>query len=217
MSMPFNEIVWIVMTSIVKGPLQRKYGKEAAKQYINKAKPICKQMFLDVDDIGKDNPMKGNVYGAFPFMAIWKAADGAITPEDYKNVITEMMSKPFVKKHMGHGNMNIPEDRKKLRESFRRNQEWVEKHPEYADKTWDFHFDDTKPEEGVYYHFTYCPLNAFARKYGFLEILPVMCHIDYLTAEIMHSTLHREHTLATGGEICDYWFVGDQSNMTCNT
>ncbi len=37
-----------------------------------------------------------------------------------------------------------------------------------------------------------------------------MCDIDHLTAKLMHLTLHREQTLAGGGEICDYWFVGDQ-------
>lgn len=26
----------------------------------------------------------------------------------------------------------------------------------------------------------------------------------------MHSVLHREHTIAEGGGICDYWTVGDQ-------
>lgn len=43
-----------------------------------------------------------------------------------------------------------------------------------------------------------------------LEVLPVMCEIDHLTAKLMHITLHREQTLAGGGQICDYWFVGDR-------
>ena len=210
MSMPFNEITWMMMSYVIKKPLQNKYGKAAAKQYIKKAKPICKQMFKDVDDIGKGNPMQGNIYGAFPLMAIWKAADGAITPEDYAVVIKEMMDKPIVKKHMSHGNFNNPDDRKKLKEKFIANKKWVDEHPQYKDYTWDFNFDENKPEYGAYYHFTRCPLNTFARKYGFLEILPVMCNMDYLTANLMHATLHRERTLATGGKLCDYWFVGDE-------
>jgi hypothetical protein len=31
-----------------------------------------------------------------------------------------------------------------------------------------------------------------------------------ITIEIMHSVLHREHTLASGGSLCDYWTVGDR-------
>ena len=34
-------------------------------------------------------------------------------------------------------------------------------------KTWDFNFDDSKHKDGSYYYFTRCPLNDFARKYGF--------------------------------------------------
>lgn len=64
-------------------------------------------------------------------------------------------------------------------------------------------------KEGFYYHFTQCPLNNFARREGCLEVLPVMCGVDFLTAKLMHFKLHREHTLAGGGEVCDYWYVGD--------
>ncbi len=78
------------------------------------------------------------------------------------------------------------------------------------DKTWDFNFDDSKHKDGNYYYFTRCPLNDFARKYGFLEVLPVCCDIDYITTEYSHGILHRDYTLASGGNICDYWIVPDQ-------
>ena len=87
---------------------------------------------------------------------------------------------------------------------------WLNDHPEYEEKSWDFNFDDTKHEDGTYYHFTRCPIEAYARSHGFLEILPVICDLDYLTSEARHAVLHREQTLATGGEMCDYWFVGDK-------
>ena len=64
--------------------------------------------------------------------------------------------------------------------------------------------------DGFYYHFTQCPLNTFARREGLLDVLPVMCEMDFLTAGLMHAKLHRENTLAGGGKICDYWFYGDQ-------
>lgn len=37
--------------------LRAGYGKGSCKGIYQKAKPICKQMFKDVDDIGKGNPM----------------------------------------------------------------------------------------------------------------------------------------------------------------
>ena len=45
---------------------------------------------------------------------------------------------------------------------------------------------------------------------GYLEVLPIMCDIDYKTAALMHAKLYRDHTLAGSGEVCDYWFVGDK-------
>ena len=81
--------------------------------------------------------------------------------------------------------------------------------PIYKDKTWDFNFEN-KHKDGIYYHFTRCPLNDFARKNGFLEILPVCCEIDHYMTEAKHGVLHRDYTLATGGSICDYWIVPDK-------
>lgn len=38
----------------------------------------------------------------------------------------------------------------------------------------------------------------------------VLCNIDYITMSMMHSRLIREHTVAEGAGICDYWTVGDK-------
>ncbi len=213
MSMPYSEVSWRVMTWAISKPLEKRYGKASAKEYIRKSKSICKQMFVDVDDIGKQNPMKGNIDGAFPFMAIWKAADGAITPSDFAAVLEETLRRPMIWKVMGKGrNINRQKDLQKVKNMFQRCKNWADEHPEYQGKTWDFNFDETLHNKGSYYYFTVCPLNNFARKYGFLEILPVMCNIDYLTAEMMHAKLHRDYTLASGGSMCDYWFTGDESD-----
>ncbi|MBF1269697.1 MAG: L-2-amino-thiazoline-4-carboxylic acid hydrolase, partial [Oribacterium parvum] len=79
------------------------------------------------------------------------------------------------------------------------------------DKTWDFHFDEKRHRDGFYYHFTRCPLEKFARENGYLDLLPLCCDIDHIAVERNKGVLHREQTLATGGTICDYWFVGDQT------
>ena len=30
---------------------------------------------------------------------------------------------------------------------------------------------------------------------------------------LQHGKLHREHTIASGDPVCDYWIVGDKSNV----
>ena len=110
---------------------------------------------------------------------------------------------------MGGKDLNKSEDMKKMRVKMHAMAKWVEDHPEYKDKTWDFNFEN-KHKDGIYYHFTRCPLNDFARENGFLEILPVCCEIDHYMTEAKHGVLHRDYTLATGGSICDYWIVPDK-------
>ena len=144
------------------------------------------------------------------FLAIWKAAEGAISPESLRRVTKAFMARPIVGKIMGGKDINRSEDLAAAKARFHRMQDWADAHPEYKDRTWDFNFDDTKHRDGSYYYFTHCPLEKFARENGFLEVLPVACEIDYMTTAFSHGILHREYTLATGGPVCDYWIVPDR-------
>lgn len=167
-----------------------------------------------VDDVGEDNPMASNIYECLVVLAIWKAADGKISVSDLREMCTAILSMPVLKIVGLFVNGNKESGVRKFRKMIEKDAAWLDEHPEYKDVSWDFHIDDTKHQEGFYYHFTQCPLNNFARKEGYLEVLPVMCDVDFLTAKLMHFTLHREHTLAGGGEVCDYWYVGDDSRNT---
>ena len=201
-----------LITILIRNPMNKKYDRRFTKSVLKKVKPIYKEMLLQTEDIGCKNPMANNIYMAYVFMAIWKAADGKIKPVDFKEVITEFMANPLVIRFMGGVDMNVPKGMKKMTKRFHKMAQWAEEHLEYKDKTWDFNFNDTLHKDGTYYHFTRCPIEKFARENGYLEILPVVCDIDYLTAKARGAVLHREQTLATGGEMCDYWFVGDKVN-----
>ena len=167
-------------------------------------------MLNNVDDIGADNPMAGNIYMAFVFMAIWKAADGAITPDSFRVVVRRLLTESIARKFIGKSDMNKPEDVERAKQKFRNMQAWVDEHPQYRDKTWDFNFDEMRHQDGSFYYFTRCPINNFARKYGYLEILPVCCELDHLLTQASHGKLLRKFTLAEGGPMCDYWIVGDK-------
>ena len=107
-------------------------------------------------------------------------------------------------------NANKASGIKRIQKMMERDAKWLDEHPQYKKYSWDFHFDEKKHKDGFYYYFTKCPLNTFARREGYLEVLPVMCDIDHITASLMHAKLNRKYTLASGGKVCDYWFVGDK-------
>ena len=195
---------------MMKKFMVEQYGKKVTKEAYKKAPAIYRQMLSEVEDIGSENPMAGNIYMAFVFMAIWKAADGAIDTESYRTVVRNLLTKTFARKFIGKSDMNNPEDVLKAKAKFRRMQAWADEHPEYKDKTWDFNFDESRHKDGSFYYFTRCPLNDYARKYGYLEVLPVCCELDHLLTEASKGKLIREYTLATGGPICDYWIVPDK-------
>lgn len=54
----------------------------------------------------------------------------------------------------------------------------------------------------------------FAKSHGYMDIMPYMCTIDHMSARLMNAKLLRNHTVAEGAEICDYWYVGNKSTAT---
>ncbi|MCC8068424.1 MAG: L-2-amino-thiazoline-4-carboxylic acid hydrolase [Ruminococcus sp.] len=208
--MKYTSKYWIVIAPFMKGLLTKKYGKAMSRKYVRRAKLIYRQMLRQAEDIGAKNPMASNIYMSFVFMSIWKAADGAVTPNDMRDMTKELLGKEIFRKLMGGMDLNEEKDMNKLRNMLRKNAGWIEAHPQYRDKSWDFNFDETPDNSVLSYHFTRCPLNDFARAYGYMEILPVMCEIDYLTATLYHAKLYREQTLASGGSMCDYQYVGNR-------
>lgn len=195
---------------LVKKNLVRRFGKEEAASLIQKTDAAYRDMLNRADDIGKDNPMASNLYEGLLFLALWEAADGKISVDDLREITRAVMQFPAMKLVGLFVNANRS-GLEKLEKRMHKNAEWLEVHPQYKGVSWDFNFDKTRHSEGFYYHFTRCPLNDFARREGYIEVLPVMCEIDLLSAELMHAKLIRKQTLASGGDCCDYWFVGDKS------
>ena len=210
MAMKYRGSILNLFSLLLKKPMNRKYGRDVTRKALKGAKPIYRDMLTKTEDIGSGNIMAMNIYMAYVFLAIWKAADGKIGLQDFREVTKEFIHRPVVQLFMGGRDVNRPKDMEKLKASIYHAQAWVEMHPEYKDKTWDFNFDESLHKDGFYYYFTRCPIEKFARENGFLEILPVACDLDHLTAESMHAILYREQTLATGGTMCDYWFVPDR-------
>ena len=208
--MEYTDKYWKMIIPLVKKDLVRRFGKEEAASLIQKTDAVYRDMLNRADDIGKDNPMASNLYEGLLFLALWEAADGKISVDDLREITRAVMQFPAMKLVGLFMNANRS-GLEKLEKRMHKNAEWLEVHPQYKGVSWDFNFDKTMHSEGFYYHFTRCPLNDFARREGYIEVLPVMCEIDLLSAELMHAKLIRKQTLASGGDCCDYWFVGDKS------
>lgn len=206
--MKYKGTYFTLFSFLLRKPMRCKFGRKATNESIRKGKLIYRDMLERTEDIGADNPMAGNIYMGYVFMAICRA--GKFSVSEFMEVTTEFMHSKIVSKIMGGSDLNNPEDLNRLSAQMHKIAAWSEEHPEYRDKTWDFNFDETLHKDGFYYHFTRCPMEKFARENGYLDVLAIGCNIDYLTCEAKQAVLHRNSTLASGGDKCDYWIVGNK-------
>ena len=54
-----------------------------------------------------------------------------------------------------------------------------------------------------------CPAAEFAKKFGFDDIMPALCNVDFASIELLHAKLIRTTTCANGCK-CDYAICGDR-------
>lgn len=206
--MKYKGTYFTLFSLLLRKPMRCKFGRKATSESIKKGKLIYRDMIEKTEDIGADNPMAGNIYMGYVFMAICRA--GKFSVNEFMEVTTEFMHRKIVSKIMGGSDLNNPKDLKRLSAQIHKIAAWADKHPEYRNKTWDFNFDETLHKDGFYYHFTRCPMEKFARENGYLDVLIIGCNIDHLTCEAKQAVLHRNSTLASGGDRCDYWIVGNK-------
>lgn len=197
-----------LMSLFLKKPMIEKFGKNKTKKSLKKARSLYKQMLEKTDDIGANNPMSGNIYLGYVFMAVCRA--GNFNVDDFKEIIVKFTDNKLINRVISKLDLNNPKDMGKLTRQMYKIKEWADNHEKYKDKTWDFNFDKNLHKDGLYYYFTRCPMEKFARENGYLDLLPLCCGLDYILIEKRKAVLHRQQTLATDGEICDYWIVGNK-------
>lgn len=170
-----------VIAPVLRRVIRKRYGYELAAKAYNGARSIYRQMLADFPSIGADNPMADNAYEALVFFAMYRAADGELTPEMMREVVGDLFELPVVKGAIGlPTNLNRAADMRRMNDSLRSHARWVDEHPAEAPYTWDFNFGDSKGDTRICYHFTRCPLNDFCREQGlmageaFVDI-PVKC------------------------------------------
>jgi hypothetical protein len=71
--MKYTGKYYMLFTIFLKKYLKEQYGKDVTKSTLKKAPAIYRDMLDKCDDIGSDNPMAGNIYMCFVFLAVWKA------------------------------------------------------------------------------------------------------------------------------------------------
>lgn len=210
--MKYNGVYFTLFRGTMKKVLAEHYGEAFARDTMKQARSVYKKLVVEADDIGDDNPMAYNELFALAFVAPYLASGKRITPE----IAQEMMRRSLyhVKFYFGMVNLNTPRGKLANQKSILKYVKWYtpEREKQYPSS---FKVDFVgKPYEGAcYYRITRCPICAYCKKLGVEELMPLFCELDNVMITLQHGALHRQQTIASGGDFCDYWITGDRENQ----
>lgn len=210
--MKYNGFYFALFRGSMKKVLAEHYGKAFAQDTMKQAHSVYKKLVAETDDIGDDNPMAYNELFALAFVAPYLASGKRISPQ----VAQEMMRRSLyhVKFYFGMVDLNTPKGKLANQKSILKYVKWytLEREKQYPAS---FKVDFVgKPYEGAcYYRITRCPICAYCKKLGVEELMPLFCELDEVMIGLQHGVLHRQQTIASGGECCDYWITGDRENQ----
>lgn len=176
-----------------------------ARDLMRRARGLYKAIVLRSPSIGgKDNPLTVNVLVAAFVAAIYKAANGTISPEEMGEVFSDAVGKSpafrLFAKAMG---------RKVFTRQWqdRRNEVAVESQKKVypANFVSEFVYGSTINEYGIIYR--ECAICKLLQRENCSELAPQMCKFDYVKAKYMGCELTRTKTIGNGDELCDFWFT----------
>lgn len=206
--MKYVGIYWALFAPMMKKSITKRFSKELAESAIRKGKAEYRTLLSHADELGPGNPMAMNAYFAYVFAAAWLGSEKKISPDEMALVMTDVLESPLLRTFFGLTDLN--KTPKKWEKDMRKYEAWYEKNGKNYPINWKVNFDEGKHRDGSYYYFTRCPICEFCEREGIAELMPALCSTDEVMFRLQHGRLHREHTIARGEGVCDYWVVGDQ-------
>lgn len=212
------------METLVKKAIRkylRKHFPGEVKTIIKRAEEIFPQLVAQAPNIGgKENSLASNLEMFLLFLSYYEATDHRMAGEAIDEIIADL----YHSLQWLSGLMNINKRgvlsmlRNMLYKSYHKYAQLVEKKRAKGEwlETWGMIVDPNESSEGFAFTLVGCPIADYAAKYGYMDLMPHMCALDHTYAKLMHAKLIRTHTVATGADSCDYWYVPDQSETAKN-
>ncbi|MBO4835705.1 MAG: L-2-amino-thiazoline-4-carboxylic acid hydrolase [Oscillospiraceae bacterium] len=195
----------------------KKHYPQEAERIIERAEELFPTLYSKAPFIGgEENLMAYNLDMMIIAASFYEASDHRINGESFLEMGKEILHRfAFLRKIV---NLNHQWQMKIFRNSmYRRYVPYAKLVDEKLSRgewgnTWRVAINPRNTDEGVCFDLIGCPLADYAKKNGYMDLLPHMCAIDHLVPELFHAKLIRTHTCALGSDSCDYWYVGDKSS-----
>ena len=206
--MKYVGIYWALFAPMIKKSIAKRHGQELAERSIRCGKEEYKRLLSHADDLGPGNPMASNAYFAYVFAGAWLGSGKEITPDEMGLVMTDVLESRLLRTVFGMTDLN--RSPKKWYRDMKKYEKWFALHGKDFPVNWKVNFNESAHRDGSYYYFSRCPICEFCQREGIAELMPALCATDEVMFRLQHGRLYREHTIAGGDAICDYWVVGDR-------
>jgi hypothetical protein len=185
-------------------------GEQIARNVMQKAKRNYSEIVTHSPPIGgRKNPLTMNLLITAYAAAIYKAANGKVSPEKMGEVFSDaiertvafwlftkaMAKKVFTRQWQDRRNALAIESQTKA-------------YP--ADFVWEFVYGKSVNEYGINYR--ECGIYKMFERENCTELASQMCKFDYVTAKYMGCELTRTKTIANGDGLCDFWYTKKQDH-----
>ena len=145
---------------------------------------------------------KGGTYDCIAIMSYYDVCRDVTSFREIEEIEENLILPAFRK--LKFVDCNKPFWRKLIYKAFTRAKSGCDKWHDYEMNV--SPYDKDKP---IYYEFTACHAAEFAKKFGFDDIMPALCNVDFASMELLHAKLIRTTTCANGCK-CDYAICGDR-------
>ena len=171
-----------------------------ARRITKSAKPQYRKIIEKLPGFEKEDRFKTNIVNCALLTAFLIAMDKRPSVEEttryYEHAMTNWATKLFCriggKKKFTDGDIDGMKKTASLRAGDRNPYSWNMDYLPY---------DDGSGYEARFYT---CGICTLMKEYGFYDLVPAMCHLDYTMSELGGaSDFVRKYTLASGGPYCD--------------
>ena len=194
--------MWMLYNKSFRKCLETELGyKEVTARIITAAaKPRYRNIIEKLPEFEKEDRFKANIVNCALLIAFLQSMQRRPGVEEltefYKNAMSNTATKIFCKaggkSKFTEKDISGMKKTANLKAADRNPYSWIMEYLPYNDGS------------GYEARFTKCGICTLMKEYGYFDLVPAMCHLDYTMSELGGATTFvRKYTLASGGPYCD--------------
>lgn len=197
--------------------LKERFGTEQGAALWTKTKRIYEGFVAGMPYTGgSKNPMCHSLYDSIACFAYWEAMPEGQreSVEEFTQTVAFVFNGETVKKRnpeffTANNRMLLKLAGAILRIAFAPMNRQVD--AGRWNNAWRVKINPDEKSEGLQMVLVGCPIADFAKKHGYMDLMPAMCNPDFDNMLELGIYLIRPKTVGMGYPVCDYRFVGDKS------